>query len=294
MRVIAVNSNDAGEFTLTSLSVGEGETVFRLRAANSGWRFSQPVTVLIRKDTVAPVLEVQTLQGATVTGSSTVISGKAEPGSTVTVNGVKTTIAADGTWSATVALQPGTNTVTVAATDPAGNITTQTQTIGYTPTADGSPTGTATVTASTTTLSAGSQPPSTTSTTTSNTPTPSGTTPTPTSTTTPTPAPAPQPILAITSSAWVSNGSPNSRANQTIYASVKDNYGRPVTDASVIANVSYKSGVVNYSLRHVGNGTYSTSFKLNDKYVSGFRVYVETVARWNGFTSAAQTSFTPQ
>ena len=294
--IIVVNSDEKGEFTLASLPVGEGETTFRLRAAVSGWRFSLPRTVVIKKDSSAPALEVQSLQGAVVTGSSTVVTGKAEPGSTVTVNGVNTTVSADGTWSATVALQSGKNTVTVTATDSAGNATTQTQTITYTPTAADAPTGTATVTASTTSLSPGSLPPSVaTAPTTSDMPIPAGpVTLLPTSSPTPAPTPVLQPILAITSSASVSNGTPNSRANETIYVNVKDNYGRPVTDASVIANVYFKTGMANFSLKHVGNGTYSASFKLNDKYVSGYRVNVESIARWNGFTSTANTSFVPQ
>lgn len=305
--LIAVNSNDKGEFTLANIPVGEGTTELRLRAVSSAWRVSFPRKVLIRKDTIAPALSVQNLQGATVTGSNTVISGKAEPGSTVTVNGVKTTVAADGTWTATISLKPGSNSVTVTATDAAGNATTQTQNITYTPAGTGAQTGTATVTASAATISPGSLPAGTAVTTTSGgtgtnmaaptAPAPSNTAtpaPTPSPTPAPIPTPAPQPVLAITSSAWVSNSSPNERANETIYASVKDNYGRPVADASVVANVYYKNGTATYSLRHTGNGVYSASFKLNDKYVSGYRVGIEAISRLNNFVSTANTSFTPQ
>lgn len=300
--LIVVNPTEAGEFTVTDLPIGEGENIFTLRAIASRWRVSFPVTLRIQKDTLAPGLSMNSLQGATITGSNTVVSGKAEPGSSITVNGVKTTVNEDGSWSTTVALKPGANAVTVAATDPAGNVTTQTQTIQYTPSAPDSQTGTATVTTSTTMTSHGSLPASTTSTSPtatvpsspSSTPTSSTPTPAPTPSAAPAPTPAPQPILAIIASAWVSNGSPNARSNETIYASVKDNYGRPVIGASVIAAVHYKSGTQHYSLVSNGNGNYSTSFKLFDKLVSGYKVNVTVTATHQGFTSTAATSFTPQ
>ena len=307
--LLAVNTNDKGEFTLPDIPVGEGTTTFILRAANASFRFSFPTRVTIVKDTSAPRLDVNALDGATVTGSNTVISGKAEPGSTVTVNGVKTAVGADGTWSATVALKPGANPVTVTATDAAGNTTTQTQTILYTPTAADSPTGTATVTTSTTSYSPGSEPPAVststapsvpTSTATSTSPSsgpsaaaPTAPAPAPTGTTPPPPAPAPLVIQSITASAWVSNSSPNSRANEIVYASVKDNYGRPVTNAQVQATVQFKSGAQTYSLTHQGNGQYAISFKLNDKFISGFKVNANVVAHYEAFVATAYTSFTP-
>lgn len=297
--LVVVNSNEKGEFTIVDMPIGEGANTFTLRSVASRWRVSFPLTVVIQKDTLAPVLSMDSLMGATVTGSNAVVTGKAEPGSTVTVNGVKTTVNADGSWSTTVALKPGANTVTVASTDSAGNVTTKTETIQYTPSAPESQTGTATVTTSTTMTSPGSVPASTTSTsptaTTPGTTSPTATAPSGTpASSTPTPPPAPQPVLAIIASTWVSNGAPNSKANETIYASVKDNYGRPVTGASVIAAVHYKSGAQYYSLKSDGNGNYSTSFKLYDKYVSGYRVNVNVTATYQGFTSTAATSFTPQ
>lgn len=320
--LVLVGTNDAGEFSVSGIPIGEGENVFRLRAVSDGWRASFPVTVKIQKDTTAPVLDVTRLEGATVTGSNTVVNGKAEPGSTVTVNGVKTTVNPDGTWNATVALKPGDNQLVVAATDPAGNTTTDTQTIKYTLTAADSQTGTATVASSTTAFSAGSLPPSTTSTAqvasvptstsgtastspttaqspTAQSPTASPTTVKPATTTTvapvtaPPPAPVEQKIINIAANAWVSNPSPNDRANETVYVSVKDNFGRPVTAASVVATVQYKTGAQTYTLSSQGNGTYAVSFKLNDKYVSGYRVQISATARYEGFISTAFTSFTP-
>lgn len=313
--LVMVQSNDKGEFTLANVPVGEGVTELRLRAVKSGWRVSLPKVIYVTKDTTAPALTLNNISQSTVTGSNTVVSGQAEPGSTVTVNGVKTTVNEDGTWSAAVALQPGSNKVTVSATDSAGNTVTNSETIQYSPTSPTSQTGTVAVTTSTVTLSPGSQagtstlaglnmvnatvvdPSSLGGTTTipvgtGTTATTSQTSPASPSASAPTPV-LPKPVLAIIASANVSNASPNDRSNETIYATVKDNYGNPVTNASVIATVFFKTGSVNYALSHNGNGQYSTSFKLNEKYASGYRVSVEIRASYQGFSSDATTFFTP-
>jgi len=300
--IFGTSANDKGEFTLTNVPIGTGTNIFSLRALNAGWRFSFPLQVKIQRDNIAPLLRVDALQGTAVNGSGTVISGRAEPGSSVTVNGVKTTVNPDGSWQATVALEQGANTVTISATDPAGNTTTETQTIQYAPSAASSQTGLATTTASSTALSTGSLPASSAASSSQNAfasqpPTSTASAPSAAASSSPSAPvaqPTPQPVLAIIATAWVSNSSPNERANETIYASVKDNYGRPVTNASVIASVVYKTGVQNYSLTHQGNGTYVVSFKLNDKFVSDFRVSIDVTARSQGFSSTASTSFTPQ
>jgi len=314
--LLAVNADAEGKFVLRDLPIGEGDNTYRLRAMDSWRKASSALTVKISKDTTSPELGVNALDNAQVTGSNTVVSGKAEPGTTVTVNGVKTDVKPDGTWSATVTLQPGQNTVTVAATDQAGNVTTQTQTVAYTPSAQGSQTGTATVTTSTTSVSPGSlapaspaapsaaatssapaaQSPTTPTTATANPAQPASPTtqtPPPTTPTAPAVAPPPAVITGITASAWISNAAPNERANETISVSVKDSLGRPVTGASVTAAVMYKSGTQHYTLAHQGNGLYTVSFKLNDKYTSGFRVAVGVSARYQQFTSTASTGFTP-
>lgn len=294
--LMIVTSNEKGDFTFTGVPVGEGKTEFAIRALASSWRVSFPRKLVIEKDTTAPALSIHDLKGATVTGSSTIVSGKAEPGSTVTVNGVKTTVDENGNWTATVALNPGSNTVTVSATDAAGNVYTESQTIQYQPSATGSPTGTASVSTSTTSVSSGSSLPGTTDVPSSDTSDPAQLSLPPTSpSTNQTPTPTPQQtILGIVANAWVSNAAPNERANQTINASVKDNYGRPVTNASVIARVYFKSGMTTYSLTHTANGNYTTSFKLNDKFVDGYRVNTEIIATLNTLTAVANTSFTPK
>ncbi len=301
--VLHVNTDAQGSFILSGLPTSEGETAYNIRAFDGGLRASFPLAISIKKDTTAPALSINPFDQSVVTGSETAISGKAEPGSIVTVNGVRAQVNADGTWTTTVALQPGKNAMTVSSTDPAGNTTTETQTIQYTPANPTSPTGTVSVSGTTTSVSPGSQPAPASSTSTGTAPTTapspapapapaSAPTPTPTPSPSPTPVPEPKPILSISANAWVSNPTPNSRATETVYIDVKDNYGRPITGAAVSASIYFSTGVQFFTFTSQGNGTYTASFKLNDKFAANYRVRVESVARYGGFSAFANTSFT--
>ncbi|WP_298268831.1 Ig-like domain-containing protein [Geobacter sp.] len=83
-------------------------------------------------DNVPPVLTLNPLPPSTIAASQTV-SGTVDAGATVTVavNGgaAASAVVAGGSWSATVSLAPGANTITVKATDVAGNVSTATAAI---------------------------------------------------------------------------------------------------------------------------------------------------------------------
>lgn len=110
-----------------------------LEAANSSGKTtsvsgsSLPALKLVVVDTVAPILTVTSPADGFVTAASSVtVSGKAVDSSglrSVTVNGTAVTVAADGTFSASVPLSGGSNTITVIATDTAGNSSTVTRTV---------------------------------------------------------------------------------------------------------------------------------------------------------------------
>ena len=75
--------------------------------------------VKVRIDTVAVL--VLEKEKATVTADRFTVRGTAEPGAKVTVNGEQASVAANGSFSAVVSLKSGKNTITVQATDGAGN-----------------------------------------------------------------------------------------------------------------------------------------------------------------------------
>lgn len=294
--LMAVNADSEGNFRFTGVPVREGGTTLRLRAVARGMRASAPARLTIARDTAAPSLAVNKAAGETVTGTNYLISGKAEPGSSITVNGVKTAVADDGSWSATIALTPGTNTIAVTATDAAGNSTTVTHVVTYAPSAEGSQTGTATTTRESASYSEGSQPPSeeAAGATTSTAPSGDVTTPgTSNSAASQTQQPPPQPTsIVVTASS--ANLSPNARSTQQIYAKVTTNLGTPATDAVTTGIAHYRTGDVTYAFAHAGNGNYVATFKLGENAVSDYTVFIDVTAVWRGLSATGRTSFTPR
>ena len=103
-------------------------------------------------DTTPPPIFVNSgIDGAIMTASTGTISGTTEPGVTLTVSGHQVNVDATGNWSTTVTLSLGPNTFAVVAADAAGNTSTKTVVITYTP--EASTTTTSTEPASTTTSS---------------------------------------------------------------------------------------------------------------------------------------------
>jgi hypothetical protein len=112
-----------------------GEAKFKVTPAEMGWIKgsakkenyigSPTATVKVAKDNTPPALTVDQPKSPT-NAKSVKITGKAEPGSTVMVNGKPATVAADGSYSIEVQLVDGQNVITVVCKDAAGNTTTQT------------------------------------------------------------------------------------------------------------------------------------------------------------------------
>jgi hypothetical protein len=86
-------------------------------------------------DDILPAIVISTpIDGTTVTTSSINVTGTAtdnEGVTSLTVNGNPVTLGADGSFTTTVSLTSGANTITVIATDAAGNSATETVTVTY-------------------------------------------------------------------------------------------------------------------------------------------------------------------
>jgi hypothetical protein len=109
-------------------------------AGNVSLSKSASVTITIATtDTTKPTLSVSALAGGSYTNKTTLnISGNASDAGglqSVTVNGQPVTVNADGSFSAALALVTGANTVTVIATDKAGNQQSDTRIINFDPAA---------------------------------------------------------------------------------------------------------------------------------------------------------------
>jgi hypothetical protein len=97
------------------------------------------VVTITTADTTPPTLTVSALANNSFTNKVTLnVSGSASDAGgllSVTINGQAVTVNADGSFSAALTLVVGANTITVVATDQAGNKTTNSRTVTYDPTA---------------------------------------------------------------------------------------------------------------------------------------------------------------
>ena len=105
-------------------------------AGNVSAARSATVTITVTTvDTTPPTLTVSSLADGSYTNKVTLnVSGVATDASgiaSVTVNGQAVTLGADGSFSTALTLSAGANTVTIVATDKAGNKNTVTRTITY-------------------------------------------------------------------------------------------------------------------------------------------------------------------
>ena len=132
-RVAEVNVGGTSRFDTPAVPLIEGPNSFVATLVTPGGEGQPSPPVVYTLDTAKPEISLGApADGSTVSGKSTVVSGKTDPGATVTVRnkmapggGLSNKIVgADGRFSITIALVAGSNTVDIVATDQAGNATT--------------------------------------------------------------------------------------------------------------------------------------------------------------------------
>ncbi len=124
----SVTLDPQGNFS-TVLTLSEGTNTITVVAKDTAQN-SQTVTRTVTVDTIAPSLSVTApVDGAITNHATLAVTGTAETGSALTVNGTSVAVDAQGNYSASVALSEGSNTITVEAKDTAGNKTTLTRTV---------------------------------------------------------------------------------------------------------------------------------------------------------------------
>ena len=108
-----------------SVNIGEHESLITLE-----YDLGDNITVMkqasVYRDAFAPSLILPEHSGAVYTADdSFTIAGITESGASVAVNGVPADVGADGSFFFTVSLKDGENTFELTATDPAGNVSSQ-------------------------------------------------------------------------------------------------------------------------------------------------------------------------
>lgn len=119
-------------------ALADGTHTIKVDALDYDGNAADQKSVKFKIDTVPPTLSVSSPADKLVTNKATVtVSGVTNDVTsspvTVTVNGDKVTVNNDGTFSTTVTLTTGNNTITVVAKDSAGKTTTITRTVKYDP-----------------------------------------------------------------------------------------------------------------------------------------------------------------
>lgn len=114
----------------TALSDGSHTIVFNANDNDGNAATQKSVSFII--DTVAPTLTVTSPTDSSITNNATcTVAGTTNDATSspvsVTVNGKSVTVGSDGSFSTTVTLTEGDNTITIVATDAAGKATTVTR-----------------------------------------------------------------------------------------------------------------------------------------------------------------------
>ena len=130
---VAVLVDASGAWTTSVATAGEGLLVVTAVATDAAGN-STTATHDLTVDTVAPAVAITTIEGgddlinAAEAAGGVTVSGTAEIGATLTVNGVAVPVDASGGWTTAVATAgEGLLVVTAVATDAAGNSTTATR-----------------------------------------------------------------------------------------------------------------------------------------------------------------------
>ena len=118
-----VSSIGGFDVTIVLLDGHHTVTIVATDPAGNHGQVVRTIDVGPAPDTTAPVVTVTNpADGATVDQASVAVSGTVDDTSaTVIVNGVAVHPAADGSWSVTISLASGANTISVSAVDAAGN-----------------------------------------------------------------------------------------------------------------------------------------------------------------------------
>ena len=119
-------ADEEGRFALPITFPAEGTYSLELKAVGPDGLVPIAPPVPFTHDATPPSLEILEPTTSEVTGASVTLRGRTEPGALVRVGSRQTEADAQGLFSVEVPLNPGTNEITVTATDAAGNTVTST------------------------------------------------------------------------------------------------------------------------------------------------------------------------
>lgn len=125
-------------FSTAAITLVEGPNTFVAALVTPSSEGQPSPKIVLILDSTPPKLSIASpVDGSSQSGSSVVVSGKSDPNSTVTVRNRQApggglsskVVGEDGRFALTVGLVAGSNSILVAATDQAGNVTTDSLTV---------------------------------------------------------------------------------------------------------------------------------------------------------------------
>lgn len=115
-----------------AMALAEGQNRVAIELEDAAGNVGIGTDLAITRDTTAPEVSVDEPQpGAELGDPDLTVSGAAEPGTAVLVNGGRVFVSPTGEYHATVALAEGSNTIIVEATDAVGNTANVSLTVTY-------------------------------------------------------------------------------------------------------------------------------------------------------------------
>ena len=122
--------------TVTPSTLSDGSHTVTINCADNDGNRAIEKSTTFTVDTVPPVLNVTSPDDGLITNKSTVVVAGTTNDSTsspvtLTVNGNTVSVGSDGSFSTTVTLSEGKNTITIKAVDKAGKVSTVTRTVIY-------------------------------------------------------------------------------------------------------------------------------------------------------------------
>ena len=120
--------------TVTPSTLSDGSHTVTINCADNDGNRATEKSTTFTVDTVPPVLNVTSPDDGLITNKSTVVVAGTTNDSTsspvtLTVNGNKVSVGSNGSFSTTVTLSEGENTITIKAVDQAGKVSTVTRTV---------------------------------------------------------------------------------------------------------------------------------------------------------------------
>jgi len=119
--IARVQADEQGRFILPMAFPAEGTYSLELKAVGPGGLVQVAPPVPFTYDATPPSLEILEPMTTEVIGASVTLRGRTEPGAIVQIGSYQTEADAQGLFSIEIPLNPGTNEITITATDAAGN-----------------------------------------------------------------------------------------------------------------------------------------------------------------------------